>query len=187
MLSSQLIASFTVLTPGYFRANFEGILLVLIAGVISSGAGLWVIPGDLERLQEILNSREGWLFTTPILLAVTDICLTLVGLRMRPGLVELNPLVASAIEAGATTLLPFTISYLLMSQGLGLLMLDLGQRLFVNSDTLAYLPFSVICGAASLGLFSNFALIVIPWAGSWNLLIGILGAASLSISILYSF
>ncbi len=187
VLSSQLIASFSVLTPGLFQTNSQGILLVLITGVVSSAAGLWSIQGDLESLQEMFNRQEGWLFTTPILLAVTDISITLVGLRTSPGIVELNPFVASAIEAGATSLLPFTICYILMSEGLALLMLDLGQGLFVRTPTLVHLPFCIVCGSAALGPFSNIALITIPELGPLALLLGILGAAALSVLVYYGF
>ncbi len=185
VLSSQLIASFSVLTPELFQSNSQGVLLVLITGVISTAAGLWVVQGDLERLQEIFSRREGWLFTAPILLAVTDISLTLVGLRASSGIVELNPSVASAIEAGATSLLPFTICYILMSQGLALLMLHWGRRLFARTPKLAHLPFCLICGSAALGPFSNIALIAIPVLGSLGFLAGITGAAMLAASLYY--
>ena len=157
--------------------------MVLITGVISAAAGLWVVQCDLEKVYEMLNRREGWLFTTPILLAVTDISLTLVGLRVSSGIVELNPFVASAIEAGATSLLPFTICYVLMSQGLALLMLDWGRRLFVHTPSLAYLPFCLVCGSAALGPFSNIALIATQGAGFLPVLLGIAGAAVLSLSL----
>ncbi|TMI24187.1 hypothetical protein E6H36_09210 [Candidatus Bathyarchaeota archaeon] len=186
VLSSQLIASFSVLAPGLFQTSSQGVLLVLLTGVISSAAGLWIIQGDLESLQDILNHRGGWVFTTPILLAVTDISLTLVGVRTSVGVVELNPFVASAIEAGAASLLPFTICYILMSEGLALLMLDLGRRLFFSNPTLTRLPFCLICGSAALGPFSNFALIVNPGLGSLALLAGITGATGLS-AFLYHF
>src|SRR5213593_4818269 len=101
VLSSQFIGSFSVLAPGLFQTDSQGILLVLITGVVSSAAGLGVVRGDLERLNDIFNRREGWLFTIPMVLAVTDISLTLAGLRSSSGIVELNPVVASAIEAGA--------------------------------------------------------------------------------------
>lgn len=185
VLSSQLIASFSVLTPGLFQTNSQGILLVLITGVISTAAGLWVVQGDLERLHEILNRREGWLFTTPILLAVIDISLTLVGLRASSGIVELNPFVASAIQAGEASLLPFTICYVLMSQGLALLMLEWGRRLFVRTPSLAYLPFCLVCGSAALGPFSNIALITISNVGSLAFLLGIAGAVALSALVYY--
>ncbi len=185
VLSSQLIASFSVLTPGLFETNSQGILLVLITGVVSSAAGLSAVQGDLAKLQDIFNRREGWLYTTPILLAVTDISLTLAGLRTSLGIVELNPFVASAIEAGAASLMPFTICYILMSEGLALLMLDWGRRLFVATPIMTCLPFCIICGSAALGPLSNVAVIAIPELGALAFLLGIMGAAALSASIYY--
>jgi len=46
ILSSQLISSFTVLTPGLFQADALGASLITVVGIISATAGLWIVRLD---------------------------------------------------------------------------------------------------------------------------------------------
>lgn len=168
ILSSQLIASFSVLAPELFRSTVLGTTLVLIVGIISSVAGLWIIHQDFDVLTELFNQRTGWLFTIPLLLVSADVVLTLFGLSLGSRITELNPFVASVLQLGAAALAPFILSYMALSEGAGLLMLAVGKRLFPVSSSFTFLPFSAICGAASLGPLSNIAFTVNPdlgWLG----------------------
>lgn len=181
ILSSQLISSFTVLSPGLFQADALGASLIMIVGIISATVGLWIVKVDFEELRGLFARRDGWIFTVPLALVAADIYLTLIVLSTNSQIVELNPFVSSAIAIGATALVPFIISYLALSQGLGLFMLRIGAYLFGPFKSSRYLPFVSICGAAAFGPASNLVLLLDPNAGLIAYFLGGLGCAVLSV------
>ncbi len=183
ILSSQLIASFSILAPELFRSTVLGTTLVLIVGIISSTAGLWIIHQDFDDLTELFNRDTGWLFTIPILLAAADLFLTLFGLSLGSRIMELNPFVASAVQVGAIALLPFVVAYVALSEGLGLLMLHIGKRLFGFGGARSVLPFSAVCGAASIGPMNNFLLLLAPTLVSISFVFGAVGATLLAVLV----
>ncbi|MBO0887792.1 hypothetical protein J2P12_01685, partial [Candidatus Bathyarchaeota archaeon] len=85
----------------------------------------------------------------------TDLYSTLINLSSNAQSVELNPFVSSALQYGTTALVPFLVSYIALSQGLALLMLETGRALFGVSTRMSILPFAMICAASSFGSFSN--------------------------------
>jgi len=180
ILSSQLISSFTVLTPGLFRDNELGASLIAIVGIVSTTLGLWIVNVDFDELRSLFSRRDGWIFTVPLALVAADVYLTLIVLSTNPLIVELNPFVSSAIGIGASALIPFIISYLALSQGLGLLMLRVGSYLFGPLKSYRYLPFVSICGAAGFGPASNLVLFLDPNVGVAAYVIGALGCVMLS-------
>ncbi len=187
ILSSQLIASFSVLAPELFRSTALGTTLILIVGIISSAAGLWIIHQDFDDLRELFNQDTGWLFTIPLLLAAADVFLTLFGLSFGSRVMELNLFVNSAVQIGTTALAPFTLSYMALSEGAGLLMLDVGRKLFPVPGSWKFLPYSAVCGPASLGPMSNLALLGDPdvtWAAH---VLGAIGATLLSLFLYLHF
>jgi len=161
IISSQLIASFTVITPGVFSSDPDGVLFVLIVEIIATTAGLWNINGDLDQMVDLLNRGDGYLYLMPLLLSSGDVAVTLIGLSGSGVVVELNPLVASAVQAGPSVFAAFTISYLVLSAGLTLLMLHAGQVLF-PSRPWRFLSFAFICGAASFGFLNNLVVLAFP-------------------------
>jgi hypothetical protein len=181
ILSSQLISSFTVLTPGLFQADALAGSVITIVGVISATVGLWIIRVDVEELGGLFARRDGWIFTVPLALVAADVYLTLIVLSSNSQIVELNPFVSSAIAIGATALIPFIISYLALSQGLGLFMLRIGSYLFGPFKSFRYLPFVCICGAAAFGPASNLVLFLDPGAGLAAYFFGALGCVILSV------
>ncbi len=180
ILSSQLISSFTVLTPGLFQGNELGASLIAIVGIVSATLGLWIVNVDFDELRSLFSRRDGWIFTVPLALVAADVYLTLIVLSTNPQIVELNPFVSSAIGIGASALIPFIISYLALSQGLGLFMLRVGSYLFGPLKSYRYLPFVSICGAAGFGPASNLVLLLDPDVGVAAYVIGALGCATLS-------
>jgi hypothetical protein len=79
-----------------------------------------------------------------------------------------------------------------LSEGLALAMLSLGKWLFGVARPSKYMPFALICGAASFGPISNAELLAFPNSGSgnyWgNYSIGIIiGMITLSVGIYYHF
>ena len=180
ILSSQLISSFTVLTPGLFQGNELGASLIAIVGIASATLGLWIVNVDFDELRSLFSRRDGWIFTVPLALVAADVYLTLIVLSTNPQIVELNPFVSSAIGIGASALIPFIISYLALSQGLGLFMLRVGSYLFGPLKSYRYLPFVSICGAAGFGPASNLVLFLDPNVGVAAYVIGGLGCAMLS-------
>src|SRR2546428_6045578 len=180
ILSSQLISSFTVLTPGLFQADELGASLITIVGVVSATVGLWIVKVDFDELCALFSRREGWIFTVPLGLVAADVYLTLIVLSTNSQIVELNPFVSSAIAIGAAALVPFIVSYLALSQGLGLFMLRVGSYLFGPLKSWRYLPFVLICGAAGFGPASNLVLFLDPDVGVAAYVIGALGCAMLS-------
>jgi len=180
ILSSQLISSFTVLTPGLFQGNELGASLIAIVGIVSTTLGLWIVNVDFDELRSLFSRRDGWIFTVPLALVAADVYLTVIVLSTNPRIVELNPFVSSAIGIGASALIPFIISYLALSQGLGLLMLRVGSFLFGPLKPYRYLPFVSICGAAGFGPASNLVLFLDPNVGVAAYILGALGCAMLS-------
>ncbi len=180
ILSSQLISSFTVIAPGVFSSNPSAVLSVLIIGLLSTATGLWNINVDIDQLVKLLNRRDGWLYLMPLLLGSSDITVTLIGLSGSRGIVELNPLVATAVQAGPTVFAAFTISYLTLSTGLTLLMLHTGGTLF-PSRSLKFLSLAMICGAASFGLFNNLIILASPESLAYSPVGAVFGAVLLSI------
>ena len=181
ILSSQLISSFTVLAPGFFQADELGASLITIVGIISAALGIWIVQVDFAELRGLFSRRDGWIFTVPLALVAADVYLTLSVLSTNSQIIELNPFVSSAIETGATALIPFIISYLALSQGLGLLMLRVGSYLFGPLKSYRYLPFVSICGAAAFGPASNLILLLDPNAGLAAYSFGALGCVVLSL------
>ena len=180
ILSSELISSFTVLTPGQFQTDALGTLSITVVGIISMAVGLWIVKVDFDELRNLFSRRDGWIFTVPVGLVAADVYLTLIVLSTSSQIVELNPFVSSAIGIGAAALVPFIVSYLSLSQGLGLFMLRVGSYLFGPLKSYRYLPFVSICGAAAFGPASNLALLIDPTAGLVAYLLGALGCVMLS-------
>src|SRR6266705_862675 len=112
ILSSQLISSFTVLTPGLFQADELGASLITIVGVVSATVGLWIVKVDFDELRRLFSRSDAWVFTVPLALVAGDVYLTLIVLSTNSQIVELNPFVSSAIGIGAAALIPFIVSYL---------------------------------------------------------------------------
>ena len=175
ILSSQLIASFTVLTPHVFLTNPAAVTLVLVVGVLACAAGLWIIDDDLDQLFKLLNRGDGWLYLTPLLLSTGDLAVTLFGLSSSTTVVELNPLVASAVEAGPSVFTAFTISYLTLSAGLTLLMLHTGKVLF-TSRPWRFLSLALVCGAGSFGLMNDLLVLAVPTLSGFSLIGAVIGA-----------
>src|SRR5712664_1482824 len=162
ILSSQPISSFTVLTPGLFQDNELGASLIAIVGIVSTTLGLWIVNVDFDELRNLFSRRDGWIFTVPVGLVAADVYLTLIVLSTRSQIVELNPFVSSSIGIPAAGFMPFIVSYLSLSQGLGLFMLRVGSYLFGPLKSYRYLPFVSICGAAAFGPASNLVLLLDP-------------------------
>ena len=183
ILSSQLISSFTVLTPGLFQANALGASLITVVGIVSATTGLWMLQVDFDELRSLFSRSDGWIFTVPLALVAADVYLTLIVLSTNSQIVELNPFVSSAIGIGAAALIPFIVSYLALSQGLGLFMLRVGSYLFGPLKSYRYLPFVLICGVAGFGPASNLVLFLDPNAGLAAYSLGGLGCAMLSLML----
>lgn len=181
ILSSQLISSFTVLTPGLFQGNALGASLITIIGILSTTLGLWIVQVDFNELRSLFARLDGWIFTIPVALVATDVYLTLIVLSTSSQIVELNPFVSSAIGIGTTALIPFILSYLALSEGLGLFMLRVGSYLFGSLKSYRYLPFVSICGVAAFGPASSLLLLLDPDAGLAAYSFGALGCALLSL------
>ncbi len=185
VLSSQLIASFTVLAPQLFDSIPNGVTIILIVGVISCAAGLWTINEDLNRLSLLLHRIDGWIYLIPIFLAAGDLTLTTVGLSSG-AVLELNPLVNSALQAGPAVFAAFSISYMVLAEGLALLMFSTGDVLFPLRRS-KFLPFTMVSGVASFGLMSNLALLGIPSLQGFAYLVGAAGGFLLSALIFQHF
>src|SRR6266849_1834793 len=136
ILSSQLISSFTVLTPRLVQSDTFGASLISIVGIASATVGLWIIQVDFDALRSLFARRDGWVFI---------------------------------------------VSYLALSQGLGLLMLRVGSYLFGPLKSYRYLPFVLICGVAGFGPASNLVLLLDPSVGLAAYSLGALGCAMLSL------
>src|SRR5205823_12765055 len=116
--------------------------------------------------------------TIPLALASSDVFLTLVVLSTNSQIVELNPFVSSAIAIGSIAVVPFILSYLALSQGLGLFMLRVGAYLYGPSKSYKYLSVVLICGVAAYGPVSNLALYVDPDAGLAVYFLGAIGCCA---------
>jgi hypothetical protein len=186
VLASPLIGWFSVLNSGQVHLSQLGITLVLVTGIACLVLGFWVISTDFEELSKLFFRNDGWIFTIPIVLVAADICLTLIGLSQ--GAWEQNPFVASAVLIGPWAVVPFVVSYMALSEGLALAMLSVGKWLFGVARPSKYMPFALICGAASFGPISNGELLAFPGAdsGSYSIRITI-GMITLSAGIYLHF
>jgi uncharacterized protein DUF5658 len=185
VLAGPLIGWFSVLNPGQIRLSQMGITLVLVTGLACLVVGFWIIPIDFEELSKLFFRNDGWIFTVPISLVVADICLTLLGLSQ--GNWELNPFVASAVQIGPWAVVPFVVSYIALSEGLALSMLSIGKWLFGVARAWRYMPFALVCGAASFGPISNAGLLVLPEMSFLGYFLGIFGMGGLSTGIYQHF
>jgi len=186
VLAGPLIGWFTVLNPAQISLTQTGLTLVLSTGIASLVLGLWILPIDLEELSRLFSRNDGWIFVIPIELVVADIYLTLIGLSQ--GNWELNPFVASAVQIGPWAVVPFVVSYMALSEGLALGMLSIGKWLFGVVRQSRFVPFALICGAASFGPLSNTELLAFPGAGPVSYFVGmIIGMIALSVAIFLHF
>ena len=181
VLAGPLIGWFSVLNPLQIRLSQLGLTMILVIGICCLVLGLWIIPNDLASLYRLFSRSDGWIFTVPIILAVTDIFLTLIGLAK--GNWELNPYVSSAIQIGPWAVVPFVASYLTLSEGLAVWMLSLGKSLFTSSKSLSSLPFALVCGAASFGPISNVILLAVPALSNVSYAFGTTAMIGLSLGI----
>ena len=172
VLASPLIGWFSVLDSGQIHLSQLVITLVLVTGIICLVLGFWIIPTDFDELSKLLSRNDGWVFIIPIALVVTDIYLTLIGLSQ--GAWEQNPFVASAVLIGPWAVVPFVLSYMALSEGLALGMLSIGRWLFGVARASRFIPFALICGAASFGPVSNAELLAFPGAGPSNYFVGMM-------------
>jgi len=186
VLAGPLIGWFSVLNPTQVHLSQTGITLVLVTGIACLVIGFWIIPVDLEELAKLFFRNDGWIFTIPIALVVADIYLTLIGLSQ--GSWELNQFVSSVVQIGSWAVVPFVVSYMALSEGLALAMLSVGKWLFGVARTSRYMPFALVCGAASFGPVSNAELLAFPRADSGSYSIGItIGMITLSAGIYFHF
>jgi uncharacterized protein DUF5658 len=163
-----------------------GLTLVLITGITCLVSGLWIIPIDFDELARLFSRSDGWIFTIPLALVVTDVYLTLTGLSQ--GNRELNPFVASAVQIGPWAVVTFVVSYMALSEGLALGMLSIGKWLFGVGRPSRFMPFALTCGAASFGPVSNSELLAFPGAGPGSYSIGmIIAMVALSAAIYVHF
>ena len=175
ILSSRLISSFTVLSPGLFQSTIEQNVIMAV-GIVSAAAGLWIIDCDLEMVCRLAKSRHGYIFVLPISLVALDVYSTMINLYLNSQAIELNPFVASAIQYGAVAMLPFLLSYIALSQGVALLMLSVGRALFGESFSTRFLPFALVCGVSSFGPFSNMLGMAVGF-GTIGYVLGGIGSA----------
>ena len=182
ILSSQLIASFTSLAPELLRQVPLGAIFISIIGIACLLAGLSSAYRDIRLLNRLFAETTGWVYTLPIILASADIYLTLIGLFYRRT-EELNRFVASAASAGSSFMIPFAVSYMALSEGLAVLMLGFGHRLYGTSSQERYLPFALILGAASFGPFSNLTILSGSVSGLASYVVGIAAAGVLSLIV----
>ena len=186
VLASPLIGWFSVLDSGQVHLSQLGITPVLVTGIACLVLGFWVISTDFEELSKLFFRNDGWIFTIPIALVVADIYLTLIGLSQ--GSWELNQFVSSVVQIGSWAVVPFVVSYMALSEGLALAMLSVGKWLFGVARPSKYMPFALICGAASFGPISNGELLAFPGADSGSYSIGItIGMITLSAGIYLHF
>jgi len=182
VLSGPLIGWFSVLNPTEVHLSQMGLTLILITGIASLVVGLWIIPTDLQELYKLFARNDGWIFTIPIALVVADIYLTLIGLS--EGNWELNPFVASAVQIGPWAVVPFVASYIALSEGLALGMLSVGKWLFGTARSSRFMPFALICGAASFAPLSNAELLAFSGAGSGASIVGVVvGVVTVTVGI----
>ena len=181
VLSGPLIGWFSVLNPTEIHLSQMGLTLVLVTGIACLVVGLWIIPTDFQELYKLFFRNDGWIFIIPIALVVADIYLTLIGLS--EGNWELNPFVASAVQIGPWAVVPFVVSYIALSEGLALGMLSVGKWLFGAARPSRFMPFALVCGAASFGPLSNVGLLVLPGVSILGDSLGAIGMTGLAIGI----
>ena len=181
VLSGPLIGWFSVLNPTEIHLSQMGLTLVLVTGIACLVVGLWIIPTDFQELYKLFFRNDGWIFIIPIALVVADIYLTLIGLS--EGNWELNPFVASAVQIGPWAVVPFVVSYIALSEGLALGMLSVGKWLFGAARPSRFMPFALVCGAASFGPLSNVGLLVLPGVSILGDSLGAIGMTGLSTGI----
>ncbi|HEV2121049.1 MAG TPA: DUF5658 family protein [Candidatus Bathyarchaeia archaeon] len=182
VLAGPLIGWFSVIDPWQIYLSQTGLTMILVAGIACLVMGLWIIPRDFEELSVLLFGNDGWIFIIPIVLVVADIYLTLIGLSQ--GNWELNPFVASAVQIGPWAIVPFIVSYMALSEGLALTMLGVGKWLFGVVRPSKFMPFALVCGAASFGSISNAELLAFPQTGGVSYFIGMaVGMITLSVGI----
>ena len=183
VLSSQLISSFTVLTPGLFQSLPSGQILITVVGIFCLIVGLWSVNNDLDEFRHLANGPAGLVYVLPIVFVSLDVCSTLTSLSLNSGTIELNPFVSSAIQYGFAAMAPFVISYLALSQGLGFLMLRFGSWLFGELAWVRVLPFALICAISSFGPFSNMLGMVLGYEGLLVYVLAGLTSAVLAVEI----
>jgi len=183
ILSAQLISSFTVLSPGLFQSSPLAQNLITMIGVISVVAGLWSIGGDLNFFCHLASKINGYVYAIPITLVAADIYSTLLSLSLNSQAIELNPFVASAIQYGSMTMVPFLASYLALSQGTGLLMITTGKKLFGDASSARFLPFAIVCGVSAFGPFSNIVGILLGYGSLLSLALGAIGSLAMSAQV----
>ena len=183
LLSSQLISSFTVLTPGLFQSVPFGQDLITTTGIIAVSAGLWNIKIDLDEFRRLAATKAGYVFVLPVVIVILDLYSTMISLSLNSQTVELNPFVASAIQYGSAALIPFLISYLALSQGLALLMLAIGSWLFGDSKSIRLLPFALVCGVSAFGPFNNLIGLAVGYTNLFVYVSAIVGSALLAAMI----
>jgi hypothetical protein len=181
VLAGPLIGWFSVLNPFQIQLSQLGLTIILVTGISCLVLGLWIIPNDFASLYELFSRSDGWIFAVPIVLAIVDTFLTLIGLAK--GNWELNPYVASAVQIGPWAVVPFVASYIALSEGLALWMLALGKSLFTSSKALSSLPFALVCGAASFGPMSNLILLAYPALNNLSYALGATVTIGLSLGI----
>ena len=154
--------------------------MITIIGTISVSSGLWIIEVDLVEFKRVVSANIGGVFIMPLAFAASDIYSTLISLSLNPGIVEVNPFVAAAIQYGTMAIVPFMISYFALSQGLTLMMLKTGQWLFTDSRA-RFLPFALVCGASAFGPFSNIIGLGIGYSTGLVYLLGAIASAGMCI------
>jgi hypothetical protein len=159
ILSSQLITSFTVLMPYTFGPRSLGTTGILTLGIITSAIGLSLISNDLKQLSDLFNRRDGWIFTLPIIFASLDISLSIAG-PATGRVIELNPFIASAVLSGTLAIFSFYISYIAMSEGLALMIINIGRSLFGTNGSSMFLAFAITCGIAAFGPLTNILILL---------------------------
>lgn len=160
MLAGPLIGWFSVINPEQIHLSQLGLRLILVTGISCLVAGLWIIQTDFEELFKLFSRSDGWFFVIPIVLVVADLYMTLYGISQ--GAWELNPFVSSAVRIGPWAIVPFLLSYMVLSEGLALVMLSIGKFLFGVARASRFMPFALTCGAASFGPVSNSELLAFP-------------------------
>ena len=183
ILSSQLIFSFTVLFPYQFESSPVLQEVITSVGIVSLTAGLWLIDVDLKFLSRLLAGTRGAIFALPIVFATIDVYSTMISLSFSSQAIELNPLVASVIQNGLVAMVPYVLSYFALSQGAALFLLAVGKLLFPASSSLQFLPFAMVCGAASFGPFNNLSGLGNGFGSIAGLLIGSASSICLTISV----
>lgn len=186
ILSSQLIGSFTVLMPNMFGQSGSGNTLIMIVGILFSAIGLGTINHDMHEALQLFERQDGWVFTLPILLASMDILVTTIGLATAQTR-ELNPLIASALAAGGISIGAFFVSYVILAEGLALLMLNLGKALFGTDSVMRYVAFAMVCGVAGFGPFTDITILTIGPTLGLYVLFGSISSVVLSTGLVAHF